>query len=279
LFRDILLLSAFACRTFRKQDAGMKRREFMGLLGGGVVAATSLAHAQQSATPVVGFLNGSSPDGYAPMLAAFRRGLKEAGYIDGQNVTIEFRWADGQYDRLPEMAADLVRRQVAVIAATSMPANLVAKAATRTIPIVFTTASDPVRLGLVGSLSRPGGNVTGVTQLNAELGPKRLELARELMPAATAVALLVNPSDPSRAEPLSRDVQAAVPLGLQLHILQASTEGELEAAFAGFAELKAGVLIIGADAFFNGANSSRHSRFVTRCLRFSSITNSPRRVV
>jgi putative ABC transport system substrate-binding protein len=231
----------------------MKRREFMALVGGAAVAATSPARAQQPAMPVVGFLNGASADGYAPMVVAFRQGLKEAGYIDGQNVTIEFRWAEGHYDRLPEMAADLVRRQVAVIAATSTPANLTAKAATSTIPIVFTTASDPVRLGLVGSLSRPGGNITGVTQLNAELGPKRLELAHELFPAATAVALLVNPSDPTRYEPLSKDVQAAaVPLGVQLHIQRASTEDELEAVFAGFAKLKAGVLIIGADGFFNG---------------------------
>jgi putative ABC transport system substrate-binding protein len=230
----------------------MKRREFMALVGGAAVAATSPARAQQLAMPVVGFLNGASADGYAPMLMAFRQGLKQAGYVEGRNVAIEFRWAEGHYDRLPEMAADLVRRQVSVIAATSTPANLVAKAATGTIPIVFTTSSDPVHLGLVGSLNRPGGNVTGVTQLNVEVGPKRLELAHELMPAATTVALLVNPTNP-QADAVSKNMQAAaLLLGLQLHALHASTDVELETAFAGFAHLKTGVLTIGTDVFFNG---------------------------
>jgi putative ABC transport system substrate-binding protein len=230
----------------------MKRREFMALVGGAAVATTSPARAQQPAMPVVGFLNGASADGYAPMVAAFRQGLKEAGYVEGRNVVIEFRWADGHYDRLPAMADDLVRRQVAVIAATSTPANLVAKAATGTIPIVFTTSSDPVHLGLVGSLNRPGGNVTGVTQLNVEVGPKRLELAHELIPAATIVALLVNPTNP-QADAVSKNMRAAaLSLGLQLHALHGSTDVELESAFAGFAGLKAGVLTIGTDAFFNG---------------------------
>jgi ABC-type uncharacterized transport system substrate-binding protein len=169
-------------------------------------------------------------------------------------VAIEYRWAEGHYDRLPELAADLVRRQVAVIAGTSTPANLVAKAATASIPIVFTTASDPVRIGLVTSLSRPGGNATGVTQLNVEVGPKRLELAHELMPSATAMALLINPTNPSAAETVTKDVRAAAAsLQLQLHLLQASTEAELGTAFGGFTQLKAGALTIGSDAFFNAS--------------------------
>jgi putative ABC transport system substrate-binding protein len=171
-------------------------------------------------------------------------------------VAIEYRWAEGHYDRLPELAADLVRRQVAVIAGTSTPANLIAKAATTTIPIVFTTASDPERIGLVTSLSRPGGNVTGVTQLNVEAGPKRLELAHELVPSATAMALLINPSNPV-AETVIKGVRAAAAsLQLQLHLLQASTEAELGTAFGGFTQLKAGALTIGSDAFFNA--SIRH---------------------
>ena len=189
----------------------MRRRTF--IAGLGVSAALPLAARAQQVMPVIGFLNVASPEGYALYAAAFRDGLKEGGYIEGQNVAIEYRWAEGHYDRLPEMAANMVRRQVSVIVANT-PANLAAKDATNTIPIIFTTASDPVQIGLVPNLSRPGGNVTGVTQLNVEIGPKRLELAHELMPAATAVAFLVNPSDPSRAETLTKDAQAAaVPLG------------------------------------------------------------------
>jgi putative tryptophan/tyrosine transport system substrate-binding protein len=228
----------------------MNRREFITLLGGTVAAWPLVARAQQ-AIPVIGFLNVASPEGYANYVAAFRDGLKQSGYVEGQNVTIEYSWAEGHYDRLPDMAADLVRRQVSVIVANT-PANLAAKKATDTIPVVFTTASDPVQIGLVSSFSRPGSNVTGVSQSNVTLGPKRLELAHELMPGATVVALLVNPSDPARAETLSREVHAAADqLGLQLHILRAGTEPELEAAFADFAPLKAGVLVIGGDAFFN----------------------------
>jgi putative ABC transport system substrate-binding protein len=230
----------------------MKRRQFVTLLGGTVVAWPLAARAQQSAMPVIGFLNVAAPEGYAHYVAAFRDGLRESGYVEGQNVAIEYRWAEGHYDRLPDMAADLVRRQVSVIVANT-PANLAAKKATDTIPIVFTTASDPVQIGLVPNLGRPVGNVTGITQLNVEIGPKRLELARELMPAATAVAFLVNPSDPSRAETLTADAKAAAtPLGLRLRVLRAVTDAEIEAAFAGFADLKAGVLVIGADALFNG---------------------------
>jgi putative ABC transport system substrate-binding protein len=230
----------------------MHRREFISLIGGAVAAWPLVALAQQPTMPVIGFLNVTSPDGYKLYVAAFRDGLKESGYVGGQNVAIEFRWAEGHNDRLPDMAADLVRRQVSVIVANT-PANLVAKKATDTIPVVFTTASDPVQLGLVPNLSRPGGNVTGVSQLNVEIGPKRLELAHQLMPSATSLAFLVNPTDSTRAETLLRDAQAAaVRLGLQLLVLRASTDAEIDAAFAGFAQLKAGVLVIGADALFNG---------------------------
>jgi putative tryptophan/tyrosine transport system substrate-binding protein len=230
----------------------MRRRAFITLLGGTAVAWPRGARAQQPAMPVIGFLNGSSPAGYARMVAAFRQGLKETGYVEGQNVAIEYRWAEGHLDRLPALAADLVRRQVSVIAATSTPANLVAKNATSTIPIVFTTGSDPVRFGLVTSLARPSGNVTGVTQLNVELGQKRLELAHELIPTATAVALLVNPTDPIADSEVRDSQAAALTLGLQLHVLRASTEAELDAAFTTFVQLRAGVLVIATDVFFNG---------------------------
>jgi putative tryptophan/tyrosine transport system substrate-binding protein len=228
----------------------MRRRDFIMLLVG-VGAVWPFAAWAQQAMPVIGFLNVASPEGYANYVAAFRAGLKEGGYIEGQNVAIEYRWAEGHYGRLPDMAADLVRRQVSLIVANT-PANLAAKKATDTIPIVFTTASDPVQIGLVSNFSRPGGNVTGASQLNAALGPKRLELARELMPAATVVALLINPSDPARVDTMLKEMQdAAAHLRLELHILRAGTETEIEAAFAGFSQLKAGVLVIGADAFFN----------------------------
>jgi putative ABC transport system substrate-binding protein len=230
----------------------MRRRELIALLGG--MAAWPLAsRAQQnSPIPVIGFLNGSSPDGYAPMVAAFRQGLKEEGYIEGQNVAIEFRWANGQYDRLSAFAADLVVRQVSVIAATSTPANLRAKAATSTIPIVFTTGSDPVELGLVASLNRPGGNVTGVTQLTAEVAPKRVELAHELVPTATVIGLLVNPGNPGTDALTKASREAAATLGVQLDVLRASTEAEVDSAFATSRQKRVGALVIGTDAFFSG---------------------------
>jgi putative tryptophan/tyrosine transport system substrate-binding protein len=185
----------------------VKRREFITLLGGAAVAWPLAVRAQQAAVPVVGFLNSASPDAYTPMVDAFRQGLKETGYIEGQNVAIEYRWAGGQYDRVPALAAELVRRQVAVIVANS-PGVQAVKAAITTISIVFTTASDPVQIGLVASLSRPGGNVTGVTQLYVEVMPKRLELAHELVPTATIMAALVNPTHPN-AETIARDLVSA----------------------------------------------------------------------
>jgi putative ABC transport system substrate-binding protein len=228
----------------------LRRRDFITLMGG--AAAWPLAvRAQQAATPVIGFLNGASPEGYAPYVAAFHQGLKEAGYVEGQNVAIEYRWAQGQYDRLPALAADLVRRQVAVIAVGTNPAAPAAKAATATVPIVFTTGLDPVKEGLVASLNRPGGNLTGVTNLAVEVAPKALELLHKLVPAATVIALLVNPTNPS-AQALSRDLQtAARTLGLQLHILHASTERDFDTVFATFLQLRAGGLVIGTDGFFN----------------------------
>jgi putative ABC transport system substrate-binding protein len=201
--------------------------------------------------PVVGFINAASAQSYARQLSAFLKGLGETGYVEGRNVAIEYRWADGQNDRLPAMVADLVHRQVAVIAATTTPAAVAAKAATTTIPIVFEMASDPVRLGLVASLSRPGGNVTGVTQTNLEIAPKLLELLRELVPTASAIALLVNPANPTLAETATKEVQAAArALGLELHVLNASTERDFDAAFAKLNQLRAGGLVIGPDPFF-----------------------------
>jgi putative tryptophan/tyrosine transport system substrate-binding protein len=227
----------------------MRRRDFIKVIAGSAVAWPLSARAQQP-MPVIGFLNGASPEGYAHYVAAFRQGLQQAGYVEGQNVTVEYRWAQGQYDRLPAMAADLVDRGVAVIVANT-PANLAAKNATSKIPIVFTTGDDPVRLALVTSLSRPGGNVTGVTELTVELTAKRLELVHELVPAARVIGLLANP-DPSRMVVMTRDSQAAATnLGLQLIVLPASTEAEVENAFATLTQKQIGALVIGADAFFN----------------------------
>jgi putative ABC transport system substrate-binding protein len=195
----------------------MRRREFITILGG-MAAWPRGVCAQQQAMPVIGFLNGASPEGYAHYVAAFHQGLQQAGYVEGQNVTVEYRWASGQYDRLPEYAADLVRRQVTVLAATSTPAALAAKAATTTIPIVFTTAGDPVQLNLVTALSRPSGNITGVTMLDVEVAPKRLQLARELAPTAATMAVLVNPAFPPTESMLRELLLAAKNLGLNLHV-------------------------------------------------------------
>jgi putative ABC transport system substrate-binding protein len=203
--------------------------------------------------PVIGFVNAASPQGFARELAAFLKGLSEAGYVDGRDVAIEYRWAEGRTDRLPALIADLVHRQVAVIAATTTAAALAAKAATTTIPIVFEMAADPLQLHLVTSLSRPGGNVTGVTQTNVESAPKRLELLHELLPTARVMGLLVNPADPALAVSQTKDfLSAAQTLGLELHVLNASTEADFNAVFANLIQLRAGGLVISTGPLFTG---------------------------
>jgi putative ABC transport system substrate-binding protein len=243
----------------------MRRRKFIRLMSGAAVAWPLAARAQP-AMPVIGFLSSTSPEAYAIRLRAFALGLKEEGYIEGQNVTIEYRWAGDQEDRLPMLAAELVQRRVTVIVAGGTPSSVAAKAATATIPIVFETASDPVTLGLVASLNRPGRNLTGLTNLNVEVGQKRLELLRELLPAATIIAVLVNPSAPAITEQFMRDLQAAAPaLGMQVHVLYASTDHDLDTAFAALGQLRADALVIGPYLFFTsrreqlGALSLRHA--------------------
>jgi putative ABC transport system substrate-binding protein len=230
----------------------MKRREFITLVGGAATTWPFAGLAQQPAMPVVGFINAASPQPYARMLSAFLKGLGETGYVENQNVKIEYRWAQGEIDRLPALVTDLVRREVAVIAATGTPAALAAKAATTTIPIVIEMGNDPVQLGLVASLSRPGGNVTGVAQLATEVAPKRLELLHEMIPKARTVALFVDPTDSVVFENTTRGVQAAArSLGLELHVLNVSTDRDLDVVFPKLIELRAGGLVISGGQFFN----------------------------
>jgi putative ABC transport system substrate-binding protein len=242
----------------------MKRREFITLVGG-AAAWPMMARAQRTALPVIGFLHGASAWEYAPRIATFHRGLSETGYVEGRNVLVEYRWAEGHYERLPPLAADLVRRQPAVIfAGGAVNTARAAMAATTRIPIIFSIGGDPVELGLVASLNRPGGNMTGVLTLGVELGAKRLELMRELVPRANIIAVLVNPSNPSNAGTESRELQTAARLlGLQLHVLRASTESDITASFATLVQLRADALVIGSDAYFN----SRSEQFAALSLR------------
>jgi putative ABC transport system substrate-binding protein len=243
----------------------MKRRDFITLLGGAAASWPLAARAQQPAMPVIGFLRPATAESSTQVIAGFRQGLGESGYAEGRNVAIEYRFADGQFERLPALAADLVRRQVSAIAAGGNAAALAAEAATTTIPIVFQTGTDPVEVGFVTTLKRPSGNLTGVTSMNLQLGPKLLELARELVPAATTFGLLVNPANPSQTEILSRGLQAAAgTLGLQLHILKASTERDFDTVFSTLVQLRARGLVISPDAFF----SSRSEQLAALALRY-----------
>jgi len=231
----------------------MRRREFITLIGGAAAAAWPFAaRAQQTGMPVIGFLGSTSPEAYDLRLRAFRQGLKETGHVEGQNVAIEYRWSGGQNDRLPALAAELVQRKVSVITASGTPSALAAKNATANIPIVFGVAVDPVKEGFVASLNRPDGNLTGVTNPNVEVGPKRLELLHELLPAATVVGVLVNPNNPSLAEAFLQRLQtAAHALAIQLHVVHAGTEADFDTAFAALLRLQARALVIMPDQFFN----------------------------
>ena len=231
----------------------MRRREFIALLGGAASSVTwpLAAGAQQPAMPVIGYLGPESPAVFASRVRAFRQGLGETGYAEGRNVAIEFRWAEGQHNRLPALAADLVGRQVAVIVAPGgAPGALAAKSATTTIPIVFEMGADPIAIGLVGNLNRPGGNLTGVSSLNVQVTPKRLEILHEAVPTAAEVAVLVNPTSPTADSQLRNLQTAARALGLQLHVLHASTERDFDTVFATLLQLRAGGLVVSSDGFF-----------------------------
>jgi len=242
------------------------RRELIVAIGGAIIGKPLAARAQQAAMPVIGFLGSTSPELWTIQLRAFQEGLGETGYIEGRNATIEFRWARGQYDRLPALAADLVRHQVAVIVAAGTPSTLAAKSATTTTPIVFHSALDPIKAGLAASLNRPGGNITGVTTLGVELGLKRLEVLRALTPSAAVIGQLVNPSDSALAAAEMREVRdAARAFGLHLQILNASTESEIKAAFTTLDELRADALLVGADPFF----MTRREQIVAEAARHS----------
>jgi len=242
----------------------MNRRAFITLLGG-ATAWPLAAHAQQPAMPVIGVLSSATAKDWAPLLTAFLQGLGDTGVVIGRDVAIEYRWAEGQYDQLPALATELIRRQVSLIAALTTPAAVAAKAATDTIPTVFTTIGDPVEIGLVASLSRPGGNTTGVTYLNVEVGPKLLELLHEMIPMAAAMAVLVNPTNPNAKRILGGLHGAARTLGLELHVLNASNDRDIDAAFARLAQLSVGGLVITSDAFL----ITREEALTKRALRES----------
>jgi putative ABC transport system substrate-binding protein len=253
----------------------MRRREFITLLGGAAAVWPLVARAQPPAMPVVGFLHADSPDGFAERLRGFRQGLRESGYVEGENVAIEYRWAENQMDRLPALATELVRRQVAVIAAPGgLVPVLAAKAATATVPIVFLVAEDPARLGLVASLARPGGNLTGINFFNAELSAKRLELLRTLVPGAARVAVLVNPANATTAETTLRDLEpAGRAMGLQIQVLNASTSREIDSAFATSVRERPDAVFVSLDTFFASRRvqlvhlASRHAIPATYALR------------
>jgi len=245
----------------------MRRRDFIKVVIGSAVPCPLVAYAQQATMPIIGFLSSSSPDLYETRLRAFRQGLKEAGYVEGQNVAIEYHWAEGQNNRLPTLATELARHQVSVlVAGGGTPTAVAAKAATATVPIVFAVAVDPVKAGLVASLIRPGGNMTGVTNLGVEVGPKRLELLHELLPTATAIAVLVNPANPALAEPFLRSLQpVARALGVQLHVLNASTDRDFDTVFATLAQLRAAALLIMPDVLF----TTRAEQLAALSLRYA----------
>jgi putative tryptophan/tyrosine transport system substrate-binding protein len=229
----------------------MRRRAFIRLLGGAVVAQPIAARAQQPAMPVIGVVSAASADPFKALVPAYRQGLAAAGYVEDRNLAVEYRWADGHYDRLPEIIAEYINRGVAVIVAFGLPAALSAKKMTATIPIVFLSGADPVQFGVVGSLNRPGGNLTGVSQFFGALGPKRLELLRELVPRAATTGVLVNPSNPNADGHLNEIKSAASALNQQIEVASASTEGEIEAAFTGFAARNAQALLVADDPFFS----------------------------
>jgi putative ABC transport system substrate-binding protein len=251
----------------------MRRRDFITLVGGGVAAWPLAAHAQQpTAMPVIGWLNNESPDGaYGLMAAAFRQGLSETSFVEGRNVAIEYRWAQSQNDRLPFLAAELVQHQVAAIAAAGLSSALAARAATTRIPIVFSTATDPVAIGLVASLNRPGGNITGVSNLATELVQKQIQMLHQMVPMATIVAALVNPTNPG-SKIQSRDLEAAArKLGLELNLLHASTERDLDGVFATMVQLRAGALVVAPDTFF----FSRYEQILALAARHSLPASFP----